>query len=59
MLYQVFLGLAGLLGTRESITASIDDIVFRLHYKFTTAMLFLFCILISVSDLVGMHFQIT
>ena len=51
--YTTFLAFGGLIGTRETNKAQIDDLPFQLQYKVTTALLFLSCALISVSELVG------
>ena len=53
MIYTVFLGFASYLTTRETDKAIIDDVPFRLHYTFTTAILFLSSVLISFTELVG------
>ena len=33
--------------------AVIDNLVFRLHYRVTTALLFLCCILVTANNLIG------
>lgn len=54
MVYKAFIAFSGYLSTRESRDKGIiDDFTFRLHYTFTTALLFLSSALISMSDLVG------
>ena len=54
MVYKAFIAFSGYLSTRESRDKGvIDDFAFRLHYTFTTALLFLSSALISMSDLVG------
>ena len=54
MVYKAFIAFSGYLSTRETRDKGIiDDFAFRLHYTFTTALLFLSSALISMSDLVG------
>lgn len=33
--------------------AIIDNMVFRMHYRSTSALLFLFCILVTANNLIG------
>ena len=54
MVYKAFIAFSGYLSTRETRDKGIiDAFAFRLHYTFTTALLFLSSALISMSDLVG------
>ena len=54
MVYKAFIAFSGYLGTRETVNKGIiDDFTFRLHYTFTTALLFLASALISMGELVG------
>jgi hypothetical protein len=54
MVYKAFIAFSGYLGTRETVNKGIiDDFTFRLHYQFTTALLFLASALISMGELVG------
>ena len=50
---EAFLSFGGLLATRETETATIDDFPFRLQYKVATAVAFLASGLLSVTELVG------
>ena len=43
---------AGLIKTRSSHTV-VDDSIFRLHYRWTTSLCFVGCILVATSELVG------
>ena len=56
MSYNTFLAFGGLIGTRETDKATIDDFAFRLHYKVATAIVFLASALISATELVGRYF---
>lgn len=37
--------------------AIIDNLIFRCHYRITSAILFVFCILVTANNLIGM-FQV-
>lgn len=38
--------------------AIIDNMVFRLHYRTTAAMLFLCCVVVSANNLIGKHIHL-
>ena len=59
MSYNTFLAFGGLIGTRETDKATIDDFPFRLHYKVATAIVFLASALISATELVGRYFALS
>lgn len=47
-------GVAGFVKVRYLIDkAVIDNMVFRMHYRITSAILFLCCILITANNLIG------
>ena len=51
--WKAALGAISFWVTREKDKAIIDDIPFQLQYKYTTALLFVFQALLSLSELVG------
>ena len=53
--WKSVLGAFGLFMTRESDKAMIDDFPFQLQYRWTTALLFVFQTIISLTELVGKH----
>lgn len=53
MSWKPALGAISFWVTREKDKAIIDDIPFQLQYKYTTALLFVFQALLTLSELVG------
>ena len=51
VLLDLLQGLA--VGLRRGAVSDIDTAIFKLHYRLTSAMLFMFCLLITTKGLVG------
>ena len=53
--WKGLLGVVGYWITREKDKAVIDDMPFRLQYIWTTALLFVFQLLLTLSELIGKY----
>lgn len=50
-------GVAGFVKVRYLIDkAIIDNMIFRAHYRITSAILFVCCIIVTANNLIGKHF---
>jgi len=49
--------IAGLLKAKQHDHTTVDDTVFRLHYRWTTSLCFLCCVLVGAAELVGAPIQ--
>lgn len=50
-------GVAGFVKVRYLIDkAIIDNMIFRCHYRITSAVLFVCCIIVTANNLIGKHF---
>lgn len=58
MVLHIFASLAGLVKVRVSHT-DIDSHVFRLHYRLTSTILFIACLLVAASEYIGAPIQCT
>ncbi|XP_068235265.1 innexin inx3-like [Palaemon carinicauda] len=58
MVLHIFAGLAGLVKVRVSHTDT-DSHVFRLHYRLTSTILFLACLLVAATEYIGQPIQCT
>jgi len=55
MSWKSALSVIGFFVTREKEKAIIDDIPFQLQYKYSTTLLFVFQLLLTLSELIGKH----
>ena len=55
--WKGLLGVVGYWITREKDKAVIDDMPFRLQYIWTTALLFVFQLLLTLSELIGKYYS--
>ena len=53
MAWQPMMGVVGVWMTRESDKAEIDGFAFQLQYRWTTAIMFMSSVLISLAELIG------